>query len=47
MAKNIEKDAETSAPATSERTETAREALHRRVKQNQERRRQKQKHINP
>jgi hypothetical protein len=29
------------------RVETATEALHRRVKQNQERRRQKLKHVNP
>ncbi|QIX62471.1 hypothetical protein HER32_15290 [Hymenobacter sp. BT18] len=36
-----------STPATAEHTETAREALHRRVKQAQERRRRKLKHVNP
>ncbi|MBG8553090.1 hypothetical protein [Hymenobacter guriensis] len=34
-------------PAATEQTETAREALHRRVKQTQERRRRKLKHVNP
>ncbi|SHJ12477.1 hypothetical protein SAMN02745146_2358 [Hymenobacter daecheongensis DSM 21074] len=38
--------ANTTAPAA-ERVETAQEALHRRVKQAQERRRLKLKHVNP
>ncbi|GAA3928318.1 hypothetical protein [Hymenobacter algoricola] len=39
--------AENSQSETVERVETAQEALHRRVKQNQERRRLKLKHVNP
>ncbi|WP_180754445.1 hypothetical protein [Hymenobacter sp. DG01] len=35
------------APAAAQQPETALEALHRRVKQAQERRRQKLKHVNP
>lgn len=34
-------------PAAAQQPETAREALHRRVKQAQERRRRKLKHVNP
>jgi hypothetical protein len=46
MSTKTTKAESTPAPAA-EQTETAREALHRRVKQNQERRRQKLKHVNP
>jgi|GEM_PF-6777458 len=41
------KTTKTENTAAVERTETAQEALHRRVKQNQERRRLKLKHVNP
>ncbi|GAA4016069.1 hypothetical protein GCM10022408_31900 [Hymenobacter fastidiosus] len=39
--------AENTQAVTAERVETAQEALHRRVKQNQVRRRLKLKHVNP